>query len=182
MRKVGDLLSVFLDEKLLKKAKGYSSLSSSWAKITERNGIAMAASHSRIKELDRNVLLVEADHSGWLQIFQTKQHKLLEDVRRRFPELTINGISFTLSPGPLKDTPVPSVLSGGRDAGIMPRADEKSADDPPSAGAAADTKADTDTAAEKKLRGYDMIGDEEFKEKLKHLERSIAAGRKKTDR
>jgi hypothetical protein len=182
MRKAGDLLSLFIDENLLKKAKRYSSLSSSWARITEANGIGMAAVHSRIRELDRNVLLIEADHSGWIQIFQTRQHKLLEDIRRRFPDLAIDGISFRLSSGPLEDGPEPSVLSDGKSGG------GKTAAGPPVAGVDTDgkaglnTPADAEKAPEKSLRGYDMIEDGDFKETLRHLERSIAAGRKKTDR
>jgi hypothetical protein len=183
MRKAGDLLSLFFDDidgKFLKKAKGYSSLSSSWAKITESNGIGMAAVHSRIRELDRNVLLIEADHSGWIQIFQTRQRRLLEDIRRRFPELAINGISFRLSPGPLEGGPEPSVLSDGKFG------DGDAAADPPAAGTDVYTEAGStvpaDTVPEKDLRGYDMIEDGDFKERLRHLERSIATGRKKTDR
>lgn len=172
MRKAGDLLSLFIDGKYLKKAKDYSSLSSSWAKITEANGIGMAAVHSRIRELDRNVLLIEADHSGWLQIFQTRQHRLLEDIRRRFPDLAINGISFKLSPGPLRDEPASSAPSGGGDA----------ADDSPPAGTGPEGDAGAETAPGKDFRGYDTIKDETLKETLRHLERSIASGRKKTKR
>ncbi|MDR1618938.1 MAG: DUF721 domain-containing protein [Treponema sp.] len=179
MRKAGDLISLFfndIDGKFMKKAKGYSSLSSSWAKITEANGIGMAAVHSRIRELDRNVLLIEADHSGWIQIFQTRQHRLLEDIRRRFPDLSINAISFRLSPGPLEEGPDPSALSGERSGG------GNAATDPPPDGADTDTPADVETAPEKDLRGYDVIEDGDLKERLRHLERSIAAGQRKTDR
>jgi hypothetical protein len=175
MTKMGDMLSLLIDEKLLKKTKAYSSLSSAWAKITEENEIGMAAVHSRIRELDRNILLIEADHSGWLQIFQTRQHRLLEDIRRQFPDLAIHGISFRLSSGPLKDEPASSVPSGGNDA----------ADDPPPAGTDAEEGVDAaveDTAPGKSLRGYDMIKDEALKETLRHLERSIASGRRKTKR
>jgi hypothetical protein len=194
MRRAGELLSLFIDEKLLKKAKDYSSLSSAWAKITEANGIGMAAVHSRIRELDRNVLLIEADHSGWLQIFQTRQHRLLEDIRRRFPDLAIHGISFRLSSGPLEDGPAPSALSGEKSGG-----NDAAGDSPPDgAGAgdgigtepgihvAADTGEDADAGTEDtaqgKDQGYNMIKDEALREKLRHLERSIASRRRKTRR
>jgi hypothetical protein len=193
MRKAGDLISLFfndIDGKLLKKAKDYSFLSSSWAKITEANGIGMAAVHSRIRELDRNVLLVEADHSGWLQIFQARQHRLLEDIRRRFPDLSINAISFRLSPGPLEGGPAPSALPGEKFGG------NDAADDSPPAGTdtegatgatadaapGTDTDAPADVAPGKNFRGYDMIKDGTLRETLKHLERSIASGRRKTKR
>ena len=195
MRKAGDLISLFFDDidgKLMKKAKGYYSLSSSWAKITEANGIGMAAVHSRVRELDRNVLLVETDHSGWIQIFQTRQHKLLEDIRRRFPDLSINAISFRLSPGPLEGGSAPSVPSGGESGGGSAAADPLPAGTgtegdtgvpaETDTGTGTDVLADTEAAPEKKLRGYDVIEDGDLKERLRHLERSIAAGQGKTDR
>ncbi|MDR1617924.1 MAG: DUF721 domain-containing protein [Treponema sp.] len=190
MRRAGELLSLLFDEKLLKKAKDYSSLSSAWAKITEENGIGTAAVHSRIRELDRNVLLIEADHSGWLQIFQTRQHRLLEDIRRRFPDLAIHGISFRLSSGPLKDEPALSTPSGGNDAAGDPPPGEtdagESAGTEPDTHAAADAEKSADAgaadAAPGKDQGYGMIKDEALREKLRHLERSIASGRRKTGR
>jgi hypothetical protein len=183
MRKAGDLISLFfndIDGKFMKKAKGYSSLSSSWAKITEANGIGMAAVHSRIRELDRNVLLIEADHSGWIQIFQTRQHRLLEDIRRRFPDLSISAISFRLSPGPLEAGPDTSALSGEISGGGNAAADPSP--DGTDANTGTDSPADVETAPEKDLRGYDAIEDGDLKERLKRLERSIAAGQRKTDR
>ncbi|GHU73562.1 hypothetical protein FACS189450_13570 [Spirochaetia bacterium] len=100
MKRAGELLSAFFDEGLIKKAQGYSNLFSAWQKITAKCGIPAAADHSRIRELERCVLLVEADHPGWIQLLQTKQQKLLSDAQRRFPDLTITGISFMLSREP----------------------------------------------------------------------------------
>jgi hypothetical protein len=47
--------------------------------------------------MERGILLVEADHPGWVQILQTKQRALLASARRRFPELNIRSIAFRLS-------------------------------------------------------------------------------------
>jgi len=96
MKKAGDLLSVLFDEQFVKKAQGFSTLFDSWVDITAKNGIASASAHSRIRDLDRGILLVEMDHPGWKQILQTKQSKLLSDFRYRFPELEISGISLVL--------------------------------------------------------------------------------------
>jgi hypothetical protein len=101
MKTAGELLAVFFDKSLVEKAQGYSNLFSCWAEITEKNEIPSAAAHSRIVELERAVLLVEADHPGWIQILQTKQVQLLKTVIRRFPDLVIRGISFRLSRDPL---------------------------------------------------------------------------------
>jgi hypothetical protein len=96
MKKIGELLSVFFDEDTLKTAQGYNDLFSSWRDIAGDN----IAAHSRIVELERSVLQIEADHPGWIQILQTKQRYLLNRVCRKFPDLRITGISFRLSRDP----------------------------------------------------------------------------------
>jgi len=96
MKTAGDVLSAFFDEQFVEKAHGYSNLFNSWSDITAKNGIAAAAAHSRIKELEKGIVLIEMDHPGWKQILQTKQSKLLNDFRYRFPKLNIMGISLML--------------------------------------------------------------------------------------
>jgi predicted nucleic acid-binding Zn ribbon protein len=97
MKKAGDILPLILNDKILKKSQGYSELFLSWELLTEESHIAAAAGHSRIKELEGSVLLVEADHPGWIQILNTKQKELLDILHRRFPQFSITGISFRLS-------------------------------------------------------------------------------------
>ncbi|MDR0719647.1 MAG: DUF721 domain-containing protein [Treponema sp.] len=97
MKRAGDLLSSYFDERFMKKAENYGDLFSCWEVLTKENHIAAAAAHSRIKELEGALLLIEADHPGWIQILQTKQRELLKGIIRRFPDLTITGISFYLS-------------------------------------------------------------------------------------
>lgn len=96
MKKAGDLLALILNEKTFKKAQGYSELFLSWNILTEESNIPAAAGHSRIKELEGSVLLVEADHPGWIQILKTKQKELLDGVHRRFPKLSVTELSFRL--------------------------------------------------------------------------------------
>lgn len=93
MKKAGDLLNFFLDNSVYSKATEYNDLFNSWKAIA---GDRLAA-HSWIKDLDRTVLIIEADHPGWIQILQTKQANLLSRVQRQFPELTISAMSFFLS-------------------------------------------------------------------------------------
>jgi predicted nucleic acid-binding Zn ribbon protein len=151
MRTVGELLSLILDEKVIKKAKTYSVLTSSWAGITERSKIPAAADHSRILDLDHGILQIETDHPGWLQIFQIKQEALLSDVKARFPNLAISGIAFRLSRFP-----------------------------PEYAGTEAETPANPETAenlpadmSRNGERAHDKITDEDFSAALKRLEQSI---------
>jgi predicted nucleic acid-binding Zn ribbon protein len=97
MKKAGDILALILNDKILKKSQGYSELFLSWELLTEESNIAAAANHSRIKELEGSVLLIEADHPGWVQILKTKQKDLLEKIHRRFPQFSITAISVRLS-------------------------------------------------------------------------------------
>ncbi|MDR2942006.1 MAG: DUF721 domain-containing protein [Treponema sp.] len=99
MQTAGEILSQLFDERFMQKARGYSKLFDSWTDITAKNGIAAVADHSQIKDLDKGILLIEIDHPGWKQILQTKQTKLLNDFRYRFPDLNISGISLMLGNG-----------------------------------------------------------------------------------
>jgi predicted nucleic acid-binding Zn ribbon protein len=96
VKRAGELLASFFNQQTFGIAKEYSALFSSWRSVA---GDVLAA-HSRIKELERSVLLVEADHPGWIQILQTREKDLLDALRRRFPDQHITGISFRLSREP----------------------------------------------------------------------------------
>jgi len=165
MKTAGDILSALFDERFVQKAQGYSKFYDSWKDITEKNGIAAAAAHSRIKDLDRGIVLVEMDHPGWKQILQTKQTKLLNDFRIRFPELDISGISLMLGRSdphnnlqPEKEPEIPPV--------------EKLWKHEPSPALAETDKPAPQT--EPVSAGYDAIKDDEFREKLIKLGQAIA--------
>jgi hypothetical protein len=147
MKKAGDLLASFFDERVLKTARGYSELFSSWQSIAGDN----IAAHSRIRELEHSVLLVEADHPGWIQILQTREKGLLDALRRRFPEQNITGISFRLS----RERPEP-VMSDGRTSDASENGEVG--------------RNDIDNVGSDP---YEKIKDEHFKETLKRLEESI---------
>ncbi|GHT86295.1 hypothetical protein FACS1894137_11660 [Spirochaetia bacterium] len=153
MKKAGDLLASFFDERVLKKAKGYSELFSSWQSIAGDN----IAAHSRIQELEHSVLLVEADHPGWIQILQTREKVLLDALRRRFPEQNITGISFRLirERSELSAEPQP-----GNEAALS---------------AAPESITDGDVGGDP----YEKIKDEHFRETLKRLEESIVLKNKR---
>ncbi|GHV77576.1 hypothetical protein AGMMS49942_23970 [Spirochaetia bacterium] len=144
MKKAGDLLASFLDERVLKTARGYSELFSSWQSIAGDN----IAAHSRIRELEHSVVLVEADHPGWIQILQTREKGLLDALRRRFPEQNITGISFRLSRERTELPDKEAVLSAAPEPAIT---------------GGEDTNGDP----------YEKIKDEHFRETLKRLEESI---------
>jgi hypothetical protein len=158
MKTAGDILSVLFDKGFVEKAQGYSRFFDSWTDITAKNGIAAAADHSQIKDLDRGVVLIEIDHPGWKQVLQTKQSKLLNDFRIRFPQLDISGISFMLGSGkpqeaqkteseqkaePAQKPDTPAAEGARKEAGIS-------------------------------VKDYDAIKDEKLREKLIKIGQKIA--------
>jgi hypothetical protein len=52
--------------------------------------------HSKVREIERQRLVIETDHPGWIQILQYKQCQLLSAAQRRFPNLDIERISFVM--------------------------------------------------------------------------------------
>ena len=160
MKRAGEVFSIFFDERLIQKAEGYSRLFDYWITVAQKHGIAAAADHSRIKELDGGILLVEADHPGWIQILQTKENRILDDFRHHFPDMDISGISLMLNRG---GSPV-SVPTDN----VEPVMDEKTVPDEVKP-VKETNKHSTETAA-----GYDSIKDEGLKETLRRLEQSIA--------
>ncbi|GHV74082.1 hypothetical protein AGMMS49940_13840 [Spirochaetia bacterium] len=154
MKKAGDLLASFFDERVLKTARGYSELFSSWQSIAGDN----IAAHSRIRELEHSVLLVEADHPGWIQILQTREKGLLDALRRRFPEQNITGISFRLS---RERTDLPTDLSAAAEQGITGDVDNS------------DTVYHNIETNNVGSNPYEKIKDEHFREALRRLEESI---------
>jgi hypothetical protein len=160
MKTAGDILSLLFDERFVNKAQGYSKLIDSWSDITDKNGIASAADHSRIKDLDRGILLVETDHPGWKQIIQTKQSKLLHDFRIRFPELYISGISLMLGKQqPEKAAEIVESLLEDNQPFVVEEPQQNNTGAPSS--------------------GLDAIKDEDFKASLKKLGQTIAENKKK---
>jgi hypothetical protein len=164
VKKAGELLSAILDDGILQKARGYHDLFSAWKSIAGESLFA----HSRIVELEKSILMVEADHPGWIQILQTRQKDLLDGVCRRFPELTIHGIAFRLS------------REGGPEQDAIPRTVTALPEEP----AAEETgeqgmPPENCTEEEKRTRrqeAFEKIDDAGFKETLLRLESKIASG------
>ena len=152
MKRVGDVLSVIFDERLMHKAKVYSSVFSCWEDLMEKNGIASAADHSWIKNVDRGLVWIEVDHPGWKQILQTKESKLLSDFRYRFPEMEISGLSIILcqpgaraKDGETGDSPMPDKYPLPEEPVVLPAGE-----------------------------GYSAIKDEALKAVLMRLEKTVA--------
>ncbi len=53
-------------------------------------------SHSRIVDLKNGVLLIEADHPGWIELLQMRKKYILKGMQMRAPELDIKTLAFRL--------------------------------------------------------------------------------------
>ena len=121
MERIGNLLDMVLSPALAEEAVEYSKLYQAWNTIvdeafmgrqtgneeetdfvfddSETNNRVNAAKlhdHSKVSELDRQRLVIETDHPGWIQILQFRQRQLLAAAQRKFPTLGIQKISFIL--------------------------------------------------------------------------------------
>lgn len=88
MKKVGDLLREYLREKGWLAGNPYQPLFAQWQKIA---GEALA-SHARLVDVRNDILIVEVDHPGWLQMLHLRQDALLEAARKAVPLVSVEGI------------------------------------------------------------------------------------------
>jgi hypothetical protein len=122
LEKIGNILEVILNPSAFQKAAEYSKIYKAWNNVIDeafmnkwksaneetedfifddtetRNRINALKlhDHSKVREIERQRLVVETDHPGWIQILQYKQRQLLAVAQRRFPNLDIKKISFVL--------------------------------------------------------------------------------------
>ena len=165
MKRVGDVFSTIFDKNFMEKSRGYSSFFDCWEDLMVKNGIAVAASHSWIKSVEKGLVWIEVDHPGWKQILQTKESKLLHDFRYRFPDMDISGISIVLCKAGI----------GIRDqgSGIREEREENGKQRAERAKASVDQEL-ADSAAETRDTRRTEIKDEALKALLDRLEKHIA--------
>ena len=153
MKKAGELLSVFFDKKTLDTAQTYANFLVSWETIVIKCKIPKAQAHSRVVDFEHHIILIEADHPGWIQILQSKQRELLEEFRRRFPDFTITGISFRLNRKP----PIIRIEEISKKENIANNEAVK-----------ANIEIDKEN-----IPLYEKIQDDDFRESLKRLEKNV---------
>lgn len=104
VKKVSELLSSFFDGELAAKGEKYVEFSNSWRTIAG----ARLGEHSRPAEIRRGMLIVEAEHSGWIQLLQLHQEKILAEIQRRYPDLEVRGVAFVIGNGAPADSASPA--------------------------------------------------------------------------
>lgn len=92
MKKAGDILGDYMRNFHLNMENGYSSVLRSWGSIAGEDML----SHSSVKNLTNGILLIEADHPGWIQLLQMRKKRILKNVQKSYPELDIIDIRYIL--------------------------------------------------------------------------------------
>ena len=54
------------------------------------------ADHTKIIDLKNEILIVETDHSGWIQTLQLYNTYILRGLKKNFPKLSIKSIAYRL--------------------------------------------------------------------------------------
>jgi hypothetical protein len=88
MEKAGEILKYLLDQNSLNQAQQYNSLFNSWNEIVKDP----LAAHSRVIDIELNQLLIAVDHPGWMQLFHFHERRILHELSKKHPELTIKAI------------------------------------------------------------------------------------------
>ena len=71
------------------------------------------AAHSKVSDLKNGILLIEVDHSGWIQMIKTYQKYIMNGLKNKIPELKINALAFKLSGTDIKLAQISEeILSG----------------------------------------------------------------------
>ncbi len=146
MEKAGDVLKLFLkNEQQLKEAARVAELFDMWTKLAGVN----IASHSRIADITKNLIFIQVDHPGWMQILQLQEEQILKRIRKAFPSLEIKGMRMFLS--------------------------ERGAELPPSTQENPDTQQEKEISEKDDVdsNAIEAIQDDEFKRLLKKLGTSI---------
>ena len=92
MRKVGDILREYLRERGWLTENPYAALFQRWSEVS---GTPLAG-HTRLRDVRDGVMIVEADHPGWLQMAVMRKEALLFAARRIAPPARLTGIRLVL--------------------------------------------------------------------------------------
>ncbi len=92
VKDVSALLAAYFDEEKLRKGGQYAELFRGWERIA---GERLSA-HSKVRDIENGILVIQAEHPGWIQLLQFRQAQMLEEAKALFPELGLRGISFRL--------------------------------------------------------------------------------------
>ena len=97
VQKASDLLDSIFTDIFSKVPQGGADLERGWKTVLQKiSGGEKLAAHSRITDLKNDLLHIETDHPGWIQLFNMQQKRILKELKKEFPELSVKGFSFVL--------------------------------------------------------------------------------------
>ena len=123
MRSADELIRRYLDSIGAIDGPDYVGLFTTWADIVGQR----IADHAQPVDIRGETVVIEADHPGWIQMVLMEKERIVRELRRRFPDLAITGISVrtayheqsggssttTTAPAP---APTPAVSKDEKDA------------------------------------------------------------------
>ncbi|GEM_PF-536278 len=89
---VQEILKTYFNDAQIDRADQYHSFFSSWKQLA---GINISA-HTRPRDIRNRVLIVEADHPGWVQLLHMQKRPILKKIRREFPQLDITDLRIVV--------------------------------------------------------------------------------------
>jgi hypothetical protein len=106
MPRVGKILLEMFGEESLKRARERNNIFELWPEIIREvfdgdnknnsNQIDKLIENSHLGTIANNKIIVETNHTGWLQILQMKKRELLNIIQARFNDVQIDEIDFIL--------------------------------------------------------------------------------------
>ena len=92
MERASDILQSFMRMYNLEGGGEYVRFFQSWHRIVGTD----LASHSQPVDIRNEALLVEVDHPGWLQMLHMKKERILRQIAKEFPDLTVQNLQMRL--------------------------------------------------------------------------------------
>jgi len=100
-KKAGDLVSRLVDAFGGADEYGVVPFVRRWSEVV---GTDIAA-HSRVVDLRNGALLVGVDHPAWVQRLHMQKARVLQTIRRRFPQIPVRYIHFVVVDDLTRDIP-----------------------------------------------------------------------------
>lgn len=92
---VREILKAYFNDTQIDRADQYHSFFTSWKQLA---GINIAA-HTSPRDIRGSVLIVEADHPGWVQLLHMQKRTILRKIRREYPQLEVKDIRIVVGDG-----------------------------------------------------------------------------------
>lgn len=99
MKKAADILRGLLGNEQAAIAGRWSAFFSGWEKLVGTD----IASHSRVIDVKRGVVIVEVDHPGWLQVLQMNREQILTGMKKSYPSLGIQNMRVFVGDGKVEE-------------------------------------------------------------------------------